>query len=129
MSYPSTAGAARYRIPDHRSGTTFLPIRFDFIENDEPVDLSGAYARLQARDSRGQVVIDWQTSNHPDVDPTNGYISVEDTEPGRLWVMGPGVLTTDVYGTFSFDLKVHYADGTTFVDIEGVFTVIEGVTQ
>ena len=129
------AGAAILRMGEHRSGTQwepwYIPIRIQEGPDAEETipDLTGVYARMQLRDSRGVLVHDWQTANHPGVEAPNGFLGI-DTEMSGIWIHGPGVLVAPA-GVLVWDLKAWWPVGAAyepFVDLEGTLPIVQGVT-
>ena len=114
------ANAVTMDEPDHRAGTTWVGYALTIADSDgDPIDLTGAIARMTWKNTSGTVVMDWTLGAglELDADPTTGI----------LYVAGPGVIDEDP-ALLRYDLKVWLTTGEVFVDIDGTMRIVEGIT-
>lgn len=116
---------ANVDLPPHVSGTTWLGWAVAWLDDaGDPLDLTGADARMRWVDRVGATVFDWHLS---DIEKP-GLRLADDPTTGILHVDGPGVLSTDP-GILRWDLKVWDAvTSEVFVDLAGSLEILEGVT-
>lgn len=115
------ANAVTMDEPDHRAGTTWIGYALTIADSDgDPIDLTGAIARMTWKNTSGTVVMDWTLGDglELDADPTTGILNVA----------GPGVIDEDP-ALLRYDLKVWLATGEVFVDIDGTMRIVEGITE
>ncbi len=115
------ANAATLNEPDHRAGTTWRGYTLTFLDSEqEPIDFTGAVARMTWRDSSEAIVMDWTAAAGIDFDA--------DPTLGILYVRGPGVIDVAT-GMLRYDLKIWMDSGDVFVDLDGHMKIVKGQTQ
>lgn len=85
-----------------------------------PVDLSGATARLHVRDGQGNLVMSASTSD--------GRLTIQPTA-GRIDLLVPKEATVIAPGNYRFDIEVTYPSGRRTTYEQAVLVVLEDVTH
>ena len=90
-------------------------------ETGQPIDLTGASARLQVRDKRDEVLAYARMDN--------GMITIDPLQ-GRIDMVVPASITKDFpIASHRFDLELTFADGTVRTIEQSTLQVIEDVTH
>lgn len=88
--------------------------------NGQPVDLTGATARLHVRDAQGGKAMEASTAD--------GRLSIQPLQ-GRIDLVMPAAATGVTPGTYRFDLEVTFADGRRYTYEQAALVVVEDMTR
>ena len=121
-----------WQLAPHVAGTTWFPVAVTETDEEtgEPVDLTGATARMSWKDQNG-VVVSWDAWVVGQDAPTTVWelgfgLEMPDPEDGTVYIVGPGVIDVPV-GEIRGDLKVTLGDEV-FVDARIIQPIIGGYT-
>lgn len=101
------------------AGDTWKAVWFAPQPNGQPVDLTGATARLHLRDAAGAKIVEASTAD--------GRIVI-DGPAGKLFLTVPAIEMALVPGNYRFALEVTYADGTVRTEPPDTLTIRDDPT-
>lgn len=110
----------KYNWPAQYAGDTARPWEIQILEDGNPVDLTGATVKLQARRDPQQVVL-------VDLSSDGTGITITDAATGTFSVGGYAL--PDVQAMLTYDLQVLFPSGSITTYLTGAFPVYGQVTQ
>lgn len=100
-------------------GNTFEQMPFELLQNNVPIDLTGAEIKMQLRKECNGVV-------YLELDQDNG-ITITDAVNGRFQI--DEQIINIAAGNYKYDIRITFGDGTVKTWIKGDFLVICNITQ
>jgi len=114
------ASILNHKLNDRIKGDTFSSVQFEYIDSDtnNPVDLTGALIEIdfmyKCKTGTKVLQIDSNSNGVDIIDPLNGIFILEAFTP----------ITWNV-GSYFWDVKVTFADGTKKTYIQGTVKILQ----